>query len=304
MSLTRVRVLPAVLLGVALALALLPLTASSADAFDDVQGSVHAPAVAALSAEGITDGCEDDRFCPQQDLRRDQLAALLDRALDLPEGPPSGFADLDQSQHGDAIERVAAAGITVGCEDDRFCPRERIPRGQLATMLDRAFDLTAASEPYFADGGYHQEAVDRLGATGVSDGCGGDVTRFCAADTLTRAQAATFLARAIPLIDRVEPRTLADREAEFAAAQQTTSRFPDQVWDDLARCESGGNWSIDTGNGFYGGLQFSLNSWRAVGGSGYPHQHSREEQIRRGDRLQQLQGWGAWPSCSQQLGLR
>ncbi len=75
------------------------------------------------------------------------------------------------------------------------------------------------------------------------------------------------------------------------------------VWDDLAQCESGGNWSINTGNGYYGGLQFSLSSWRAVGGSGYPHQASKAEQISRGEKLQAIQGWNAWPSCARQLGL-
>ena len=76
------------------------------------------------------------------------------------------------------------------------------------------------------------------------------------------------------------------------------------VWDDIARCESGGNWAINTGNGYYGGLQFSRSSWRAVGGSGLPHQASRDEQIRRGELLKAKQGWGAWPACTRKLGLR
>ena len=83
-----------------------------------------------------------------------------------------------------------------------------------------------------------------------------------------------------------------------------TFRFDLAIWDRLAQCESGGNWSINTGNGYYGGLQFSLSSWRAVGGSGYPHHHSRLEQIYRGERLQKIQGWGAWPACSRKIGLR
>ena len=302
MSSSRARVLSTVLLTTVTA-ALLSLTATAASAFPDVRGSVHAPAVSVLSSQGITEGCEDDRFCPQRDLRRDQLAALIDRAMDLPQTDGGQFDDLDSTLHGDAIERVAAAGITLGCEDGRFCPRDEIPRGQFATMLDRAFDLEDASATYFADGGFHADAVDRLGASGVSDGCGSDVTRFCSADTLTRAQSATFLARAMELVDRVEPRTLADREAEQVAAQQASSRFPDQVWDDLAQCESGGNWEINTGNGFYGGLQFHPDTWRSVGGSGLPHEHSREEQIRRADTLQERSGWGQWPHCSEQLGL-
>lgn len=76
------------------------------------------------------------------------------------------------------------------------------------------------------------------------------------------------------------------------------------VWDRLAKCESGGNWSINTGNGYYGGLQFSKSSWNAVGGTGLPHQHSRETQIAFAEKLKAKQGWGAWPACSRKLGLR
>jgi resuscitation-promoting factor RpfB len=76
------------------------------------------------------------------------------------------------------------------------------------------------------------------------------------------------------------------------------------VWDRLAQCESGGNWSINTGNGYYGGLQFSLSTWRAYGGSGYPHQNSRAQQIAIAQKLQAAAGWGQWPACSRKLGLR
>ncbi len=76
------------------------------------------------------------------------------------------------------------------------------------------------------------------------------------------------------------------------------------VWDKLAACESGGNWSINTGNGYYGGLQFSLPTWRSVGGAGYPHQNSKAEQIKRGQMLQARSGWGQWPACTAKLGLR
>jgi hypothetical protein len=76
------------------------------------------------------------------------------------------------------------------------------------------------------------------------------------------------------------------------------------TWDALAECESGGNWSINTGNGYYGGLQFSLSSWRGVGGQGYPHENSRETQILMGQRLQASSGWGAWPACTSKLGFR
>ena len=66
------------------------------------------------------------------------------------------------------------------------------------------------------------------------------------------------------------------------------------VWDKIAQCESGGNWSINTGNGYYGGLQFSAATWRSVGGPGLPHQHSRETQIKYAKILQKRSGWGQW----------
>jgi hypothetical protein len=83
-----------------------------------------------------------------------------------------------------------------------------------------------------------------------------------------------------------------------------TYEHPIETWDRLAQCEAGGNWAISTGNGYYGGLQFALGSWRGVGGSGYPHQHSKWEQIHRAELLHDQQGWGAWPACSRKLGLR
>ncbi len=68
-------------------------------------------------------------------------------------------------------------------------------------------------------------------------------------------------------------------------------------WDAVAACESGGNWSINTGNGYYGGLQFNMGTWRAHGGSGSPHQASRAEQIRVAENVLHSQGIGAWPVC-------
>ena len=71
----------------------------------------------------------------------------------------------------------------------------------------------------------------------------------------------------------------------------------------LAQCESGGNWSINTGNGYYGGLQFNLGTWRGLGFGGYPQQASKATQIAAGQKLQAQRGWSPWPSCSRQLGL-
>ena len=77
----------------------------------------------------------------------------------------------------------------------------------------------------------------------------------------------------------------------------------DNIWLQLAACESSGDWGINTGNGYFGGLQFTLSSWRAVGGAGFPHHAHPMEQIARADYLQRIQGWQAWPMCAGKLGL-
>ena len=77
-------------------------------------------------------------------------------------------------------------------------------------------------------------------------------------------------------------------------------------WDQVAACESGGDWHINTGNGYHGGLQFSPSTWNAYGGqkyAPYAYQASREQQIAVAEKVLAGQGWGAWPSCSAQLGL-
>jgi uncharacterized protein YabE (DUF348 family) len=76
------------------------------------------------------------------------------------------------------------------------------------------------------------------------------------------------------------------------------------VWDSLAQCESGGNWAINTGNGYYGGLQFSLGTWQAYGGTGLPSNASRETQIAIATKVRDASGgYGAWPGCAASLGL-
>jgi resuscitation-promoting factor RpfB len=73
-------------------------------------------------------------------------------------------------------------------------------------------------------------------------------------------------------------------------------------WDRMAQCEAGGNWAANTGNGYYGGLQFSVATWESYGGTGYPHEASKATQIAIGQRLQAARGWGAWPGCARELG--
>jgi hypothetical protein len=92
--------------------------------------------------------------------------------------------------------------------------------------------------------------------------------------------------------------TIAGALAVAPLALGTGTANADSVnWDAIAACESGGNWGIATGNGYYGGLQFTMGTWRANGGSGSPSQASREEQIRVAENVLRTQGLGAWPVC-------
>lgn len=87
----------------------------------------------------------------------------------------------------------------------------------------------------------------------------------------------------------------------------TANAAPDSAWDKLASCESGNRWNIATGNGYYGGLQFSPTTWVGFGGREFApmaHQATREQQIAVAERVLAKQGWTAWPSCSSKMGLR
>ncbi|WP_054814973.1 transglycosylase family protein [Nocardia arizonensis] len=87
----------------------------------------------------------------------------------------------------------------------------------------------------------------------------------------------------------------------FALSTGTAAAAPAHDWDGVAQCESGGNWGINTGNGYYGGLQFSQSTWAANGGHGSAHTASKEEQIRVAENVLATQGAGAWPVCGQYL---
>ena len=95
-------------------------------------------------------------------------------------------------------------------------------------------------------------------------------------------------------------------EAEPVESKPAPAVSDGSVWDSIAQCESGGNWAINTGNGYQGGLQFNPQTWNAYGGGEYAasaDQASREQQIAVAEKVQAAQGWGAWPSCTASLGL-
>lgn len=140
-----------------------------------------------------------------------------------------------------------------------------------------------------------EEVVEEPGAPGE------ELVTFLV--TLTNGQETDREERATQEITPAQPRRV--RVGTNSASAPGVS--DGSVWDRLAECEAGGNWSANTGNGYYGGLQFDQGTWNANGGdqyADYPHEASREEQIATAEKVRAQRGdFGAWPSCSSQLGL-
>ena len=123
--------------------------ATSATRFTDLDPSVWwTPYVERLAELEITQGCTASpaRYCPDQPVTRGQMATFLTRAFDLEDGPPAGFTDTDGHRRAEAIDALAAARITTGCGENRYCPDAVVTRGQMATFLARALNLTARPE--------------------------------------------------------------------------------------------------------------------------------------------------------------
>ena len=180
--------------------------------FTDDDGSVHELALDALAARGVLAGieCGEGLICPHEPLKRWEMAVWLVRVLEGADPHPvdaSRFVDVDvELWWAPFVERLFDLRVTVGCatEPARFCPDNAVTRAQMATFLKRAFALEPAPSAGFADidpDGSHAANIDALAAAGITVGCGRDPLRYCPANSVTRAQMATFLARALGLIE-------------------------------------------------------------------------------------------------------
>lgn len=206
----RVRTLAIALVGTALTISAAgPTFAVAGDpggSFVDDDGNIHEGSIEAIAAVGITRGCNppaNDRYCPDGAVTRGQMAAFLTRALGLPPTGVDAFDDDDASPFEDDINRLAAAGITRGCDpptNDRFCPGANVTRGQMAAFLVRAYGyVSGAGQDRFIDddGSVFEADIDRLATAGVTRGCNPPSNdRYCAGNDVRRDEMATFLARA------------------------------------------------------------------------------------------------------------
>ena len=177
------------------------------DAFHDDDSSVFEADIEWLAAEGITTGCNppvNDKYCPDGDVTRGQMAAFLVRALGLTDRLDDPFIDDDDSIFEADIEKLAAAGITRGCNppaNDRFCPDSKVTRAQMAAFLVRALGYTDnGGGDLFVDDddSIFETDIDRLGTAGVTKGCNPPANdRYCPTGNVTRGQMAAFLHRAL-----------------------------------------------------------------------------------------------------------
>ena len=175
--------------------------------FIDDDATTHEPNIEAIAADGITAGCDTYRYCPHRPVTRAQMASFLARALHLPIPIGNRFTDVSGS-HSGAINAIAEAGITVGCSDDgpRYCPTQPVSREQMASLLANALHLTASGPSPFSDvSGVHATNVAAIAEADITRGCDQTGTLYCPRDSVTRAQMATFLARALGLTPITPP---------------------------------------------------------------------------------------------------
>ena len=176
-------------------------------------------------AEGITTGCSAERFCPNDFVTREQMASFLVRALGLTGTPPDAFVDDENSSHENDINRIAAAGLTTGCNAAAhlYCPTLKVRRDEMASFLSRALALTGTPPDAFVDdeGNSHELNINRIAAAGLTTGCNATAHLYCPTQFVTRGQMAAFLHRAF---EEAEP---GDRAV--TAAANGTSFSPSEL---------------------------------------------------------------------------
>ena len=167
---------------------------------------MHEANIEIIAELGITKGCnppDNDEYCPQNDITRGQIAAFIRRMLDLPASTVDAFGDDSESVFEDDINAITEAGIGFGCTDTDFCANDPLRRDEMAEFLVRAFGYdNPEGVDLFTDdtGNIFEDSINALAANGITKGCNPpDNDEYCPSRTLTRAEMATFFARALSL---------------------------------------------------------------------------------------------------------
>lgn len=236
----------------------------------------------------------EEAVIPEEGMSLDVVAP---RIVSITDGTNTVYTEVSAKTVGEVIE---GRGIKLD-DDDVLKPAPETPLTQyMAITVDRVetaeetFTESFDVAPIYEDDSELVEGTEEL----VSAGVPGErevtkkVTRVNGIEVASEPVGERVLTEATPAVIK----------------RGTMPGVPaGSVWDSLAQCESGGNWSINTGNGYSGGLQFSSSTWLAYGGGEYAPEAwmaTREQQIAVASKVQAGQGWGAWPACSAKLGLR
>jgi hypothetical protein len=168
--------------------------------FVDICTTPHKPDIEWLHGVGWTSGCDAAKklYCPTDAVNRGQMAAFLATALGLPPGPDA-FVDDTGSAYEAAINAVAKAGITSGCDAKakRFCPEDPVTRGQMAAFLAAGLKLPTGPDAFVDDEtSPYEAAINAVAKAGITSGCDAAKKLYCPDDAVSRAQMATFLRRA------------------------------------------------------------------------------------------------------------
>lgn len=222
-----------------------------------------------------------------------------------------------------AHRQGSPADLEVELESTEVLPAARVQRSRLALavavtlaalpilVLDNfpataatteRVDVAAADVPASERPALEPSTTAAPSTTTLGVAVAEETTTTAAAPPPTHAPTTTAAPAPRPVAPRPTPTTAPPTTQAPAATYSNGDPNDPASWDRMAQCEAGGNWAANTGNGYYGGLQFSLSTWQSYGGTGYPHQASKATQIEIGKRLQAAKGWGAWPGCARQLG--
>ncbi|MGH2357581.1 MAG: S-layer homology domain-containing protein, partial [Candidatus Limnocylindria bacterium] len=165
--------------------------------FIDIASSQFYYDILWIYGQGITTGCGNRMYCPDQAVTRQEMASFLVRALDIPPTGTDFFTDDEASIHEADINALAAHGTTTGCGGGRYCPDQAVTRQEMASFLVRALDIPPTSTDFFTDDetSIHEADINALAAHGTTTGCGGG--RYCPLDSVTRGEMAAFLHRAL-----------------------------------------------------------------------------------------------------------
>ncbi|MFP3881785.1 MAG: hypothetical protein ACLFWH_05650 [Actinomycetota bacterium] len=190
--------------------------------FTDDDGHLFESDIDAIAAADITRGCNppaNDRYCPEDDVTRGEMAAFLRRALDLPQASTDFFIDDNGSVFEEDINAIAAAGITRGCNppaNDRYCPDDDVDRGQMAAFLSRALDLPSSTANHFTDDdrSTFEGDIDAIADADITKGCNPPSnTLYCPNRDVSRGEMAAFLRRANNLPAVVQRIPIGDHNA-------------------------------------------------------------------------------------------